>query len=116
MAEPAPLSVIYSPAALNELEENWDWNVEHNGIDQARAYRRFLTDEINALSVKYDDGRRVSTRPDLRFVTMFWSTGGHGHVAVYKVDHGTGTVIVAHVFHTRQNWEEKMKREKRRHG
>jgi plasmid stabilization system protein ParE len=113
-AKPATLKVIYTPRALRELDENWDWNVEHNGFDQARAYRKFLTGHIDALSANHNEGRTVTPRRDLRFISMTWPKATHSHIAVYQVDLDAATVTVAHVFHSRQNWEQKVKKEKHR--
>lgn len=112
-AKSPALAVIYSPTALDELDEIWDWNLEHNGFNQAQAYRQFLLENINSLAVQHNSGRTVATRSDLRFILMKWSTSGYGHVAVYQVDAGAATVTIAHVFHTSQNWRQKLKQETR---
>jgi plasmid stabilization system protein ParE len=109
-AKPQPLRIVYAPSALAELDEIWNWNLERNGFNQAQAYLTFLRSEVDALGTDYERGREVSTRPELRYVTLRWSGRGHGHVVVYQIDLPRNRVIVAHVFHTRQNWEQHLKR------
>ena len=111
--KPQALRVIFSPTALKELNEIWEWNLDKNGFNQAKAYLAFLRGHFDALRTEYPHGRTVSTRPDLQFVTMRWSQGGHGHIAVYQIDSASGVLTIAHVFHTRQNWEQTLKRERR---
>ncbi len=103
---PKPLTVIYSPTALRDLDEIWEWNSHQYGPNRANGYIRFLTDQISKISENSDLGRPVNTRPDLRFLTMKIRPRGHGHVAVFRVDNSLETVVIAHIFHTRQNWED----------
>ena len=110
--ESAPrLTVVYSPVALAELEEIWEWNIERQGARQAREYRQFLLAEINELGASFDLGRLVTSRPDLRFVTLRWRIGGPGHVVVYRVGEEAGVVTIAHIFHTRQDWKSRLANE-----
>jgi len=103
--ESAPrLTVAYSPVALAELEEIWEWNIERQCARQAREYRRFLLAEINELGASFDLGRLVTSRPYLRFVTIRWRTGGHGQVVVYRVGKEAAVVTIAYIFHTRKDW------------
>lgn len=112
-AEPQPLELIYAPVALREIDEIWDWNLENNGYEQAQAYVAFLRDRISSLVTEHQSHVALIGRPDLRFMVMKWSAGGHSHIAVYKVNLDRGTVTIAHVFHTRQNWKQALKKEKR---
>ena len=112
-AKPPTLRVIYAPTALYELDEIWNWNLDANGIGQAKAYVTFLRGHMDALSVDYAGGKTVSVRPDLQFITMRWRKGGHGHIAVYQIDLREQTLTIAHVFHTRKNWEHILTEERR---
>ncbi len=101
------MKVIYARAAVSELDEIWMWNLEHHGLTQAQAYITFIQDQIESLSDHPFIGPALSTRSDLRYLVMKWNSAGHGHVAVYTIDQDDENIIIAHVFHTRQNWQKK---------
>lgn len=111
MAKTQQLAIVFSRVALRELNEIWDWNVERNGQQQASAYIDFLRQHISALAKGYERGRAVSTRPDLRFISIQWPKAKHKHIAVYHIDLQAQQVIIAHVFHSRQNWEQTLEEE-----
>lgn len=100
------LTVIYSATALGDLDEIWDWNAKTHGPGHAAQYIEFLEQHINALSRDYGTGQVVSARPDLRYLIIRRKNRGHGHVAVYRFD--DHTVSILHVFHTAQDWRNKV--------
>jgi plasmid stabilization system protein ParE len=109
-SEQSPLTVIRSPTAIDELDDVWRWNAGRYGVPHADAYLRYLKESIAGLASSYARGKRVSTRPDLRYVVIRRRTSGHGHVAVYNFD--DRDVHILHVFHTAQDWQTKLIEEK----
>ena len=101
-----PLAIIRSPAAIDELHQIWVWNVQNNGLARADAYAQFLADCIAKLAVDYAMGAPVQARPDLRYRIVRRRLRGHGHVLVYKFDQNQ--VRLLHVFHTAQDWDQKL--------
>jgi plasmid stabilization system protein ParE len=55
-------------------------------------------------------GRPISARPELRYLPIKFKNRGHGHVAVYSVDQHA--VSILHVFHTAQDWQNRLAAEK----
>ena len=80
--------------------------MKDKGIRRADSYLQFLKKSILALSRTYAKGRVVPSRPDFRFVTFEQSSRGHGHIPVYMIE--GNEVVVLHVFHTSQDWENKL--------
>ncbi len=105
-----PLTVIRSPAAIDELDQVWRWNAEHYSVPHADAYLRFLQESIAGLASSYARGKAVSTRPDLHYFVIRRTKRGHGHVAVYNFN--DAEVHILHVFHTAQDWQTKLFEEK----
>jgi len=95
--------------AQGELAEIWAWNVKDKGIRRADSYIQFLKKSILTLCRTYAKGRIVSTRPEFRFATFRQNMRGHGHIAVYMIE--GNDVVVLHVFHTSQDWENKLAEE-----
>lgn len=110
MAQPEHLNVKLSTEALSDLDEITAWNIEQNGFDQAVRYRTFLLNSISQLPESYSACRQVKNRPDLRFTVLRWSSRGHGHIVVFVVDESSGTIRVAKLYHTSQNWEKLVRR------
>jgi plasmid stabilization system protein ParE len=106
MSKPTPLPIIYAAAARVELDEIWDWNEKTFGREHAVKYIEFLLDRVERLSEEYQAGKSVSTRPELLCTPIKLKSRGHFHVVVYQVH--SGFVSILHVFHTAQNWEEKL--------
>lgn len=104
-----PLSIIYSPSALAELEDIWVWNAERYGREQADKYVQFLFESIEKLSSMPLLGSPLSKRRDVRWLLMKWKAKGYGHVAVYVVDEESSVVTIAHIFHTSQQWRRAVK-------
>ena len=48
----------------------------------------------------------MDARPDLRYRIVRRRLRGHGHVLVYKFDQNE--VRLLHVFHTAQDWDQKL--------
>jgi plasmid stabilization system protein ParE len=100
------LKLIRSATAIDELDAIWRWNAEQYGVPHADKYLRFLADQIAALANNFDRGKRVSTRPDLRYLLIRRRSSGHGHIAVYS--HDATEVLILHVFHSAQDWQKKI--------
>jgi len=97
------LKVVYSHNAEADLRSIWRYNAEHRSIAQADSYESFPLKEIQALSAKYDKGKRFVELPDLSYITCKWKQGGDGHYVVYEFDVDSHTVIILHVFHTKMD-------------
>ncbi len=103
MASDKPLTLIRSPAAIDELHDIWQWNARYYSASHADSYLRYLTESIADLSSSYARGKVVATRPDLRYIIIRRRSKGHGHVAVYNFDEKE--VHLLHIFHTAQDWQ-----------
>jgi plasmid stabilization system protein ParE len=110
-AQQSPLAVIRSPSAIDELHAIWLWNVQRYGVDHADDYLRFLNDGIEDLSRSYARGKMIRTRPDLHYRLIKRRAGGHGHVVVYSFN--DQQVFVLHIFHSAQDWQQKLADEPR---
>jgi plasmid stabilization system protein ParE len=104
--EKPALTIIHSPAAIDELHGIWTWNAQTYGTVHADRYLRYLKICIDKLAVEPQRGRPMSARPDLRYILIRRKSRGHGHVAVY---HCTDKEVhILHVFHTAQNWRTRL--------
>lgn len=104
--QPPGLKVVLSPDALRALDEIWEWNASHYGIDHADRYVAFLLAETNKLAASFFRGKAVPTLPTLSYIVIRRRRKGHGHLAVYE---RVGDVInVLQYFHTAQDWQTKM--------
>lgn len=106
--DPARFQVVYARQALNELEEIWNWNATRYGGRHATEYVLFLESEISGLATEYLDGKVVEVNPSLRFLTIKRRSKVDGHVVVYRIDKDSQTVRVLHLFHTKQDWQNKI--------
>lgn len=104
-----PLTVIRSPAAIDELQEIWQWNARFYSVNHADEYLRFLQDAIANLGSANTKGRQVIGRPDLRYIIVRRRARRHGHVAVYNFNETE--VHLLHVFHTAQDWQTRLAEE-----
>jgi len=59
------LTVIYATKAIKQLDEIWDWNERHYSLDHAKRYIQYLEQHIDTLSDAYEQGKLISSRPDL---------------------------------------------------
>jgi len=100
------LTVVYAAKALKELDEIWDWNRRHYSSDHADQYIEFLQRHIDALCTDHRHGKQVGSRPDLSYILIRRKSKGHGHLAVYSADETQ--VNVLHVFHSAQDWQNKL--------
>jgi plasmid stabilization system protein ParE len=103
------LTVSLSPRAADELDEIYRYNIRKRGRATADRYITFLNAKLDSLAVDYDAGKPVESRPDLRYL-LIKKTGKwkDGHIAVYQVDDAAATVDVWFIFHTKQDWENKL--------
>ena len=102
------MNVVYTPVALNELDEVWDWNARRHDANHATEYIRFLKDGIANLSREPTSGSVVEADADLRYINLKRRSKADGHVVVYRVDDAAQTVRVLHVFHTKQDWQSRL--------
>jgi hypothetical protein len=72
----------------------------------ATNYLAFLKRAVDALDRNYPKGKPVPGRPHLRYVHTRRRTGGYSHLAVDRVDENA--VNVLHVFHSSEDWENKI--------
>ena len=100
------LTVVYAIKALRQLDEIWDWNEQTYGPEHADKYIEFLERHIDALNSEFERGKHVGAMPELRYVLIRRKSRGHGHLAVYKIKEEM--VHVLHVFHSAQDWENKL--------
>jgi plasmid stabilization system protein ParE len=63
----------------------------------------FLKQAIDTLEKNNLQGKPVDGRPHLRYIQIRRRTGGHAHLAVYRIDQDS--VNVLNVFHSSQNWQ-----------
>jgi plasmid stabilization system protein ParE len=75
-------------------------------LDHAERYIQYLERHIDTLSDGYEQGKLISSRPDLRYILIRRKSRGHGHVAVYKIKQDQ--VRILHVFHSAQDWQAKL--------
>ena len=113
MAEDAPsLAVFLAPSAKEEIANIWRYNAERYNYDHAEAYEAFLVSGIEALSVDYGRGRPVVGCAELRAATIKRRARGGGHMVIYEADLEAGTLNVLHIFHTKQDVEGRLRRER----
>jgi plasmid stabilization system protein ParE len=103
------LNVVYSAKALKRLDEIWDWNAEHYGLDHADDYTSFLERRIDALEHEYERGIRVASRPEFRFVLIRRRSRRRGHLAVYRIKQNR--IDILHIFHSAEDWQAKLAEE-----
>jgi plasmid stabilization system protein ParE len=109
--ESRKLTVSLSPAALLALDEIWEWNAQHYGVEHADKYVTFLLDEANQLATWYFRGKPVPQLPRLSFIVIQRRRKGHGHLAVYEL---IGDMIqVLNFYHTAQDWQNRLLEETR---
>jgi plasmid stabilization system protein ParE len=112
MARRKPLlTVIVAPEAEDELDEIYRYNISERGLTVASRYVTFLKTRIASLALDYDEGQTVQNQTDLRYLVLKqrmrrWKDG---HIAVYNINEKIATVEVLHIFHTKQDWESRLK-------
>ena len=104
------LSIVYSPAALQEIDAIWAWNEKTYNRSHADQYIGFLQRHIDALSRNQLLGRAIESRPQIQYILIRRNAQGHGHVAVYRFVEKA--IRILHVFHSAQDWQTIMANEK----
>lgn len=112
MGKEKTLEIRYSLVARRELAHIWDYNAETRGVGQANAYEDFLLSHIERLPLEPRRGREVDEFPELRSLTLLKRAGGDGHVVIYQVDEAGGYVDVLHVYHTKQDIQNRLRKER----
>jgi plasmid stabilization system protein ParE len=102
-SEEPSLTIRYSPTAIAELDDIWRWNAERYSLPHADEYLQFLRGKIADLARNHAKGRALGSRPDLHYIVAKRRARGHGHVAVYTFN--DEEVLILHVFHTAQDWQ-----------
>ncbi|MEQ1932482.1 MAG: type II toxin-antitoxin system RelE/ParE family toxin [Fimbriimonadaceae bacterium] len=105
------LRVTVSAAVSVALKQIWWYDASHRGLSQANRYEMFLRKRIGLLATDYDRGRPVGADPNLRYQVLKLRSKGDGHVIVYRVDLLAKEVDLLHIFHTKQDWREKLDNE-----
>jgi plasmid stabilization system protein ParE len=105
------LKVQYSPQTRLALDEIWEWNAERYDVGHADEYVSFLEKKASGLATAYPLGKIVPTAPELRYIIVRRTPHGHAHVVVYKVV--VGNVNVINIFHTAQDWQNKLARDEK---
>jgi plasmid stabilization system protein ParE len=100
-----PLTLDYTPDALSDLNEIWDWNASQYSNLHVDRYIEFLQKQTDRLRSNFP-GNPVPTRPDFKYLTIRRRSKGHGHVVVYEVM--GNRIRILRYFHTSQNWRDKM--------
>jgi plasmid stabilization system protein ParE len=82
--------------------------MEHGALRHAscRCVCPFLKLNIDDLATAHGQGKKVAAHLGLRYIIIRRKAGGHGHIAVYKLD--GNQVNVLHVFHTAQDWQSRL--------
>jgi plasmid stabilization system protein ParE len=102
------LTVIYARAALNDLDEIWEWNCTHRGAEHANDYVNSLRKRMEDLSSDPNLGKVVEADPTYRYLVMRKRPNVDGHVAGYRIDQRTLTIRVLRILHTKQDWRAKL--------
>ena len=94
------------PTAVVELAGIWEWNADRYGRQRADGYAAFLRHAIDQLPGLVKLSLPVPGRPEYRYTVIRRRSGGHGHVAVYRLREGL--IEVLHLFHTAQDWQTRL--------
>lgn len=104
------MQIVFSKAALNELDGIWDWNLEHWGRDQAAKYQQFLEEGIAELAANPENSIPLLEYPGLRKLILKWRLGGDGHVVIFRKQ-SDELIEVLHIYHTKQDISGRLMRE-----
>ena len=99
--------VDYTPQALANLDEIWDWNAEQYGRVHANSYVEFLQRRTDRLSTDHAHGKPVPTNSKLYYRVIQRKKKRYGHIVVYEVN-DDDVVRVLRYFHTAQDWQNKL--------
>jgi plasmid stabilization system protein ParE len=103
-SQPSGMIVDYTPEALANLEEIWDWNAERYGRVHADTYIEFLRNRTDRLSTDYGAGKPVPANRRLYYRVIQRRKKRHGHIVVYEVN-DDNIVRILRYFHTAQDWQ-----------
>jgi plasmid stabilization system protein ParE len=106
-SKPPEMIVDYTPEALANLDEIWDWNAGQYGRGHADSYIEFLRKRTDRLSTDYASGKRVPANPNLCYRVIQRKKKRHGHIVVYEVN-DDDIVRILRYFHTAQDWQNKL--------
>jgi plasmid stabilization system protein ParE len=106
-SDPPGMIVDYTPEALANLDEIWDWNAKRYGRVHADSYIEFLRKRTDRLSTDYASGKLVPTNPKLCYRVIQKRKRRHGHIVVYEVN-DDDIVRVLRYFHIAQDWQNKL--------
>ena len=96
------MTVTFSPAAKQSLNQIWDHNAREHDADHADRYIAFLRYGLDHLTTDHRQGKPVPGSPTTRYVIFRRRLKGHGHVAVYEFVNET--IYVVNLYHTAQDW------------
>jgi plasmid stabilization system protein ParE len=96
-------SIVYAPAAVQDLDAIWAWNEKTYSRSHADKYLDFLQRQMDALGRNHLHGRAVESRPEIHYILIRRNRQGHGHVAVYRFEQNK--IRILHVFHSAQDWQ-----------
>lgn len=94
MAEPR-----FTPKARQDLDDIWDFTVEHWGIDQAEHYVRTIVRACHDLAAGRLSGREAGM---VRKGYMTFRTGSH-IVFFHSFDAGEGDIEIVRILHERMD-------------
>lgn len=100
------LTILYSPRAEAQLLDIWDWNAERYHSDHADDYLGFLRSRIKELTRWPERGRNIDGT--LRRLNMLKPGAQDGHVAIYRFDEDALTIRILYIFHTKEDWQNKL--------
>ncbi|MGC4006314.1 MAG: type II toxin-antitoxin system RelE/ParE family toxin [Pirellulales bacterium] len=103
-------TIVFANAAVSELEAIRDWNARRYGAEHARRYLDFLRSRIHLLETQPERGTVTPGCDDLRYLVMRRHARGFGHIAVYEIL--VDDIMILHVFHTSEDWSERLREER----
>jgi len=89
--------LVFSPAAISDLDRIWDYTIDRWGPDQADYYTDMICDACFALAESTKMGRIVDIRPGY----MKYLSGSH--IIYYRQE--TSKIIVVRILHNRMDVE-----------
>ena len=92
--------VVWSEAAIQDIKRHFDFLNPLNPDAAARAVRAIL-DTGNVLRVSPYRGTVIDSPTGLRRMVAFF--GKYGFVIHYQIDEGSNRVIIARVYHGRED-------------
>ncbi len=95
--------IVYAKDALREMDGIIQWNENAYSKAHAQDYIDFVKRNIALLAENPSLGKQLAARPELRYLNVRKGTRGHGHVVVYEAS--DATIVIAHVFHSAQDWQ-----------